>query len=113
MLTVLILASVPVITTPKPLPPQPKQPIELFNKEGLITKECEEQEKEKKKKGAKDNHQKFFTAYTTKRTKVNIAQSRKPMDVRNKEGLVAEDRAKRRMKEKMSKMNNKSSLHLS
>lgn len=75
MLTVLILASVPVITTPKPLPPQPKQPLEFFNKEGLITMECEEQEK--KKKGAKDNHQKFFTAYTTKRTKVNIAQSRK------------------------------------
>lgn len=75
MLAILLLASATFITEPKPLPPQPKQPIELFNKEGLITKECEEQEK--KKKGTKEDHQKFFVSCLNNKTKVNIAQSRK------------------------------------
>ena len=75
MLSILILTLATFITEPKPLPPQPKQPVELFNKEGLITEEREDKQ-EKKKKGTKD-HQKFFAAYTTHRTKVNIAQSRK------------------------------------
>lgn len=106
MLSILILTLVPVMTTPEPQPPQPKQPIEIRNKECLTPEEKIRRKMEEKRVKDRQQQKKFSTSFLNKKTKVRIVQSRKPAEIRN--GLASTDRAKRRMKDK----NNKSSLHL-
>lgn len=106
MLTILLFASATFITEPKPQLPQPKQPIEIRNKECLTPEEKIRRKMEEKRVKDRQQQKKFSTSFLNKKTKVGIVQSRKPAEIRN--GLASTDRAKRRMKDK----NNKSSLHL-
>lgn len=74
MLTVLLLASATFITEPKPQTPQPKQPIEFYNKEGMVAEKKRRIEKKKEKEKASTNH-KFYEAFLERKTRVKFVRS--------------------------------------
>lgn len=73
MLTILLLASATFITEPKPQAPQPKQPIEIYNKEGLVAEKKRRFESKKNKKNL-HNH-KFYEAFLERKTRVKFIRS--------------------------------------
>ena len=75
MLTILLFVSATFITEPKPLPPQPKQPIEFYNKEGLVDEKLREKNQKKKREKASENHKFYATFYSERKTREKFVRS--------------------------------------
>ena len=75
MLNILLFASAIIINTPNPQPPQPKKPVTVYNKEGLIDEDKRSVDIKKKEK--EPNNHKSLKAHLNNKTKVKVAQSNK------------------------------------